>query len=90
MFSKKSLLKNVRNGSIIVATLIGCWLSQPSKLLALPDAEIIEKLKPIPVYTVADSQGAPLIATNDQALKVAGVFISKKDANNFVEKLKKG
>lgn len=88
MLNKKSFVTNIRNGSLVMATILTCWLSQGTKLLALPQAEIVEKLKPIPVFTVADSQGAPLVATNEDNVKVAGVFISKQDANNFVNKLK--
>ena len=84
----KKFLKNIRHTSLVAVTLIGCWLAQGTKLLALPQAEILEKLQPIPVFTVADSQGAPLVATNEGTGKVAGVFISKADANKFVEKLK--
>ncbi|BAQ63590.1 Tic22 family protein [Geminocystis sp. NIES-3709] len=85
----KSLLTQIRNASLIGATVISCWLTQTTKLLALPQDAIVQKLRPIPVFTIADGQGAPLIASNDQNGKVAGVFISKQDANSFVEKLKK-
>ncbi len=88
MLKNKSLVNKIRNGSIVAATVLSCWLAQGTKLLALPQAEIIAKLKPIPVFTVADSQGAPLVATNEKTGKVAGVFISKEDANQFVQKLK--
>ncbi|MBL1208793.1 Tic22 family protein [Geminocystis sp. GBBB08] len=88
MSKKKSLLNKVKNVSLVSATLISCWLTQTTKLLALPQEVIVQKLRPIPVFTVADSKGAPLIASNDKDGKVAGVFISKEDANNFVAKLK--
>lgn len=92
MFNRKSLLKNFRNGSIIVATVLSCWLTQGSKLLALPQAEIVEKLNRVPVFTIVDEKGTPLVATvtaEDKTGKVAGVFISKEDANSFMEKIKK-
>ncbi len=88
MLKKKSLLNKVKNASLVGAAVLGCWLTQTTKLLALPQEVILEKLKPIPVFTIADSKGAPLIASNDQDGKVAGVFISKEDANSFVQKLK--
>lgn len=56
--------------------------------LALPEAEILEKLEPVPVFTIADEQGAPLVASGDDEAKVAGVFISQTDANQFVNQLK--
>ncbi|MGI0479270.1 Tic22 family protein [Geminocystis sp. CENA526] len=85
----KSLLTQIKNVSLIGATVIGCWLTNTTKLLALPQEVIIQKLRPIPVFTIADAQGAPLIASNEENAKVAGVFISKQDANSFVDRLKK-
>jgi Tic22-like family len=89
MLKKKSLLNKVKNVSLVSATLLSCWLTQTTKLLALPQDVIIQKLRPIPVFTIADGQGAPLIASNDKDGKVAGVFISQEDANTFVANLKK-
>ncbi len=56
--------------------------------IALPEAEILEKLEPVPVFTIADEQGAPLVASGEDDAKVAGVFISQTDANQFVNQLK--
>lgn len=55
---------------------------------ALPEAEILEKLDPVPVFTIADEKGAPLVASGEDKAKVAGVFISQGDANEFVTQLK--
>ncbi|MGB5632281.1 MAG: Tic22 family protein [Waterburya sp.] len=56
--------------------------------IALPEAEVLEKLDPVPVFTIADEQGAPLVASGEDEAKVAGVFISQEDANKFVNQLK--
>jgi nickel transport protein len=65
------------------------------KALALSNAQIDEKLRPVPVFVITDAQGAPLIASvpkkgegqsgNDS---VTGIFISQQDAQAFVEQLK--
>jgi len=65
------------------------------KALALSNTQIDEKLRPVPVFTITDAAGAPLIASvpkqdegqsgNDS---VAGIFISQQDAQAFVEQLK--
>ncbi len=59
---------------------------------ALPENQILEKLRSIPVFTITDTQGAPLVATVPQAdnkkAAVAGVFISRNDAVAFVDRLK--
>jgi hypothetical protein len=56
--------------------------------IALPEAEVLEKLDPVPVFTIADEKGAPLVASGENEAKVAGVFISQGDANEFVNQLK--
>ena len=55
---------------------------------ALPEEEVLRKLDPVPVFTIADEQGAPLVASGEDEAKVAGVFISQQDANQFVDRLK--
>lgn len=55
---------------------------------ALPEERVLEKLDPVPVFTIADEQGAPLVASGEDEGKVAGVFISQEDANQFVARLK--
>lgn len=84
----KSLFRSLATLSLISTTLFGSWVIQGTKVLALPTEVILQKLKPVPVFTVADSKGSPLIASGENNTKVAGVFISQKDANAFVEKLK--
>ncbi len=60
--------------------------------IALTEAEILEKLNSVPVFTVTDTNGAPLVANvpqeGSEASSVAGVFISRQDAVNFVNNLK--
>ncbi len=73
--------------SIVGTTLLGSWFSQNLKVWALPAEQIVEKLNPVPVFTIADEQGAPLVASGENNAKVAGVFISQQDAENFVSKL---
>ena len=48
---------------------------------------VFAKLDPIPVFTIADAEGAPLVANNDDEGRVAGVFISREDAEQFVVQL---
>lgn len=84
----KSLTRSLTTLSLIGTTILGSWLIQGVKVFALPKDVILEKLNPVPVFTVADSNGAPLIASTEDKKKVAGVFISQADANSFVKKLK--
>jgi len=90
MSQQKSLLKSIRNAGIVSATVLSCWLAPMGRLLALPQEAIVEKLQSIPVFTIADNEGSPLVATTGEAQnqRTAGVFMSKTDANNFVQQLK--
>ncbi|MEO1673057.1 MAG: Tic22 family protein [Cyanobacteria bacterium J06631_2] len=55
--------------------------------LSAVDAIAEEKLDSVPVFTIADEEGAPLVAIGKDGVKVAGVFISQKDADEFVIQL---
>jgi hypothetical protein len=67
---------------------IGLGIAENLTALALPQEEVLKKLDPVPVFTIADEQGAPLVASGQDKAKVAGVFISQDDANQFVNQLK--
>ncbi len=72
-------------GSVFCTTMIGSTL----KVLALPADEIVKILQGIPVFTIADANGAPLVAVADDKQKVTGVFISQQEAQSFFNELKK-
>lgn len=83
----KSWVRFGITASLISTTLFGSVIGQNFPVIALPMAQIVSKLEPIPVFTVADETGAPLVATGENNAQVAGVFISQADAKAFVEKL---
>jgi hypothetical protein len=90
----KSLVRWSATLGLVGSTLLGSLFTNNLSALALPDEQLIQKFQPIPVYTITDSQGAPLVASvsnrqNNQQSSVAGVFISRKDAQAFVDNLKK-
>lgn len=83
----KSLIRRSTVLGMVGATIVStCLVSL--KALALPQEQVVEKLNPIPVFTIADEQGAPLVATGEGNAKVTGVFISQQDALKFIERLK--
>lgn len=79
--------------SLIGGTVLASLLGQGLSALALPEAEIMKILQQVPVFTVADAQGSPLIAVtkNDQGkeVRLTGIFISEQDAQQFFQKLQK-
>jgi hypothetical protein len=88
----KSFLRWGATLSLVGATLLTSWLGNTLKALGLPTEQILKTLGPIPVFTIADDQGAPLIAVDEKNknAKVTGVFVSKQDAQKFLEQLQKG
>ncbi len=89
----KSLVRWSATLGLVGTTLLGSFGAGNIKALALPEAQVLEKLQSVPVFTVTDPQGAPLVATvpgeNNKSQSVAGVFISQRDAQAFVERLRK-
>ena len=71
-------------GGAVLTTLVG----QTLKVLALPTDEVIKLLQGVPVFTIADAQGAPLVAM-DNNRKVTGIFVSQQEAQKFFQQLKK-
>ena len=70
------------------SALVGAFFGMMPDSLALPQAEIIKTLQQVPVFTVANENGSPLVASGENDSRVAGVFISQQDAQEFVGRLK--
>jgi hypothetical protein len=56
---------------------------------ALPDSQIIEKLQGIPVFTLTDQSGSPLTATDAKKNNFTGGYLSRKEAQAFLQNLQK-
>jgi hypothetical protein len=89
----KSLVRWSATLGLVGSTLLGSVFTGNLQALALPEEQVVRTLQSIPVFTVTDAQGAPLVASvpdgNNKTQSVAGVFISQKDAQAFVDRLKK-
>ncbi len=86
-----------RSISIVAAAILGTLGGTNINLaaLALPPEQVRSTLASIPVFTLTDSEGKPLVATVPDANNasaapdsVAGVFISQRDANTFLQELR--
>lgn len=87
----KSLIRWSATAGLIGATLVGSVLAGTFEVLALTQDQIMQKLRPVPVFTIANSEGAPLVASpqnGQQGNPVAGVFVNQKDAEAFLGNLK--
>jgi len=61
---------------------------------ALPQEDIVKKLSSIPMFTLTDQKGAPLVASvetseGETSNAVAGVFVAQADAEAFLNEVKK-
>jgi len=88
----KSLVRWSATLGLVGTTLLGSFFGGNLRALALTEQQVMEKLQTVPVFTVTDGEGSPLVASipnqNNQNEAVAGVFISQRDAEAFVQRLK--
>lgn len=87
----KSLIRQSATIGLVGTTLIGSLFATTLSAFALPQDQILQKLRPVPVFTIANSEGAPLVASAPNGQKgsaVAGVFINQQDAQTFLNNLK--
>jgi Tic22-like family len=91
----KSPIRSWRSVGILTATLLGTLGAPNLSALALPAEQVRSTLAPIPVFTITDADGKPLVAsvpnaTNPNATpeSVAGVFMSRQDADTFLQQLR--
>ncbi len=72
---------------IIGTAILGSLFGGNIPAQALPQAEVVETLRYVPVFAVIGEGGAPLVA-NAEGRNISGVFISQQDAVAFINKLK--
>ena len=87
----KSMIRWSATLGVVGTTIIGTTTMGALEVLALPEQQILQKLGPVPMFTITDNKGAPLVASvPDQKDKsgVAGVFINRQDAQAFIDRLK--
>lgn len=71
-----------------VSTVFSLGLLSTMPVLALPTDDVVKILQGVPVFTIADAQGAPLVAMEGNK-KISGVFLSQREAQAFFDQLKK-
>jgi hypothetical protein len=55
---------------------------------AIPEAQVMTKIKNVPVYIITDGQGNPIEATSKQKSQspIVGVFATRQDARSFIDR----
>lgn len=86
----KSLIQWSATAGLLSGAIAGSLVAGAYSAQALPQDQILQKLRPIPVFTIADSKGSPLVVTSKDGKggSVAGAFITQKDAQAFLDNLK--
>jgi len=79
----KSLIRRCATLGLAGAVLSLASLSRLAPALALPSQQVAERLQEVPVFTITDERGAPLVSGN-----FAGVFIHPDDAYAFIARLR--
>ncbi len=77
--------------SLLGSSVLGPVLLDQSSAIALPEAEVLERLQSVPVFTVTNAQGSPVLASNPQEKngpQVATFFVSQKEAQGFLSQVK--
>jgi Tic22-like family len=85
--SRRSDRSYLMPSGLVGIALVALTASLPA--VALPEAKVMEKIKNVPVYLVADAQGNPIEATSQKDKTqgpVVGVFATRQDAKNFIDK----
>jgi len=85
----KSILRWGATVGLIGSTVLGTWFGSTLKVLALPEADAIKVLQPIPVFTLANDQGAPLVGVDKDNKKFTSIFVSQQAAQQFYQQLSK-
>ncbi|ACA99588.1 conserved hypothetical protein [Picosynechococcus sp. PCC 7002] len=84
----KSLVRLGQKALLMGTVIAGTILGVNGSVLALPEAAVVEKLRPIPMYMLINDEGQPIFATvtdqNGGESGVTGVFVSLSDAENLV------
>jgi Tic22-like family len=75
----------------IILSLFGSALFAATPLQALPESQIVDKLKGIPVFALTDRDGLLVTASNGVRgrLSKGGAFFSQNDAKDFLRKLQR-
>lgn len=90
----KSLVRWSMTAALVTGTLAGSLLMNGLQALALTKDQIMRKLGPVLVFTIGDAKGAVLtqevtLPNGQKSPPTAGIFISQKDAQSYLEQVKK-
>jgi len=88
-----SIFRKGASLAIVGGTLLSSLVIGSLKVLALTQEQILQKLAPVLVFTINNDNGQTVVreVRNQQqnsTAKVAGIFLSQKDAQTFLDKMR--
>lgn len=87
----KSFIRWSATFGLVSSVLIGSFWAGTARALALTAEQVMARLRPVPVFTLANEQGTPLVGTpteGENRNPIATVFINRQDAETFLNNLK--
>lgn len=87
----KSFIRWSATFGLVSGVLVGSFWVGTARVLALTAEQVMARLRPVPVFTLANEQGTPLVGTpteGESRNPIATVFISRQDAETFLNDLK--
>lgn len=87
----KSLVRWSTTLSLVGGILLGSLFAGANRAVALTQEQVVERLQAVPVFMITNAQGVPLVAVlgeGEEAPAVAGVFISRQDAQASLDGLR--
>jgi Tic22-like family len=90
----KSIVRLGLTLSLLGGTVFGPSLIQTPAAFAMPEADALKRLEPIPVFTLTNGQGIPILASvadpknKAKQLQIATFFMSQQDAQSLLTTLK--
>ncbi|MBE9182716.1 hypothetical protein IQ268_29705 [Oculatella sp. LEGE 06141] len=87
----KSVVRWSTTVGLVGGILLGSLFAGTAQVQALTDEQVMERLRPVPVFALAGADGQPLVASpaeGQQGPSIANVFISQQDAQTFLSNLR--
>ena len=90
----KSLLHWTLTLSLTAGAFVGPSMVRSMPAIAIPESEAVKRFASIPVFTVTNPEGSPILATlpnpkdKTKQIQVANFFMGEKDAQTFLTALK--
>lgn len=91
MSIKKSVIRWGLKLSLVSSIALGTFLASSVRVLALTQEQVMERLRSVPVFTLANAEGSLLLAfptEGENQNPIASVFISREDAQETLDNLK--